>query len=388
VNRFRSVSPQPAATMLNAREYFGEKRTRQNQTLESGFESIKITKTLARAAGAAAFLLAVCGIILPGPAAAIGMREGPGEQAYLDLANNLGPHRPGTAAPDFAAVAAIGVRDDLGFDLVGSGTLIAPQWVLTAAHVVLDPDRPARFVDGLLIRFGTDISLPSAEYRVTEIFTPRDQAGGYPAFAEQPAPGTTDADLIGAEFADIALIRLARPVSGIAPATMSPRPPQVGRRLLIAGYGEAAVGSQTDENQWRLPALRRAAENILDRDIAVEPFTGRRDRGGLLMFDFDDGSESRNSLNAITDAYWLAIAGYGTSDATPLPLEGSSYPGDSGGPAFAFLDAAWRIVGVSSGGSGWPVNGRRDGAVQYGDILLYTRVASHADWIRKTLLSR
>jgi len=43
----------------------------------------------------------------------------------------------------------------------------------------------------------------------------------------------------------------------------------------------------------------------------------------------------------------------------------------------AFLDAAWRIVGVSSGGSGWPVSGRREGLVQYGDMLFYTRVASH-----------
>lgn len=344
--------------------------------------------TLGRTACAAAILLTACGTFLAGPATAIGMREEPGEQAYLDLANNRGPHRPGAAAPDFAALAAIGIRDDLGFDLVGSGTLIAPQWVLTAAHVILDPDEPARFVEDLIVRFGTDISRPSAEYPIDEIFTPRDNAGGYPAFAERPSPGITDADLIGAEFADIALIRLARPVSAIAPATMSPRAPQAGRRLFIAGYGEAAVGSQRDETQWRLPALRRAAENILDRDIPVEPFTGRRDLGGLLMFDFDNGTEARNSLNAITDAYWLAIAGTGDSDAAPLSLEGSSYPGDSGGPAFAFLDAEWRIVGVSSGGSGWPVNGRRDGLVQYGDILFYTRVASHADWIRKVLLSR
>ncbi|MHA1565079.1 MAG: trypsin-like peptidase domain-containing protein [Alphaproteobacteria bacterium] len=337
-------------------------------------------------------LLVTAIAFLPLSASAIGMRESPGEQAYLDLANNSGKHRPGTAAPDFAPVAAIGFTDDLGFDVVGSGVLVGANWILTAAHVVLDTENTAEgsdgYLDQLIVRFGSDLRQPGAEYRIVELFTPRPARPGYLAFAEPPPHGMTDADLIGAEFADIALARLDRPVTGIAPATMSPRGPSIGQRLFIAGYGEAAFGTELDETLWQPPALRRAAENILDRDIAIDPFTGRRDRGGLLMFDFDNGTGPRNSLGLMSDAYWLAIAGRGSSDETPLPLEGSSYPGDSGGPAFAFLDAAWRIVGVSSGGSGWPVNGRREGLVQYGDILFYTRVASHAKWIRKILLSR
>lgn len=344
-------------------------------------------------AGFVAVLLAATIAFLPATAIAIGMREGPGEQAYLDLANNNGKYRPGTATPDFAPIAAIGQIDDLGFDVLGSGVLVGTDWVLTAAHVILDPQSVAGsgskgYLDQLIVRFGSDISKPGAEYRIVELFTPRPAPEGYRAFAEPPPHGMTDAELIGAEFADIALARLDRPVTGIAPASMSPRSPRIGQRLFIAGYGEAAFGSQLDETLWRQPALRRAAENILDRDIALDPFTARRDRGGLLMFDFDNGTAARNSLGLLNDAYWLAIAGRGASDETPLPLEGSSYPGDSGGPAFAFLDAAWRVVGVSSGGSGWPVNGRREGLVQYGDILFYTRVASHAEWIRRTLLSR
>ncbi len=341
----------------------------------------------------AGVLLAIAITFSPATTLAIGMREAPGEQAYLDLANNSGEYRPGAAAPDFAPVAAIGQIDDLGFDVLGSGVLVGADWVLTAAHVILDPESTAEggakgYLGQLIVRFGSDISQPGAEYRIVELFTPRPAAEGYRSFAEPPPHGVTDAELIGAEFADIALARLDRPVTGIAPATMSPRSPRIGQRLFIAGYGEAAFGGQLDESLWRQPALRRAAENILDRDIALDPFTGRRDRGGLLMFDFDNGTAARNSLGLLNDAYWLAIAGRGSSDETPLPLEGSSYPGDSGGPAFAFLDAAWRIVGVSSGGSGWPVSGRREGLVQYGDILFSTRIASHAEWIRRILLSR
>ena len=337
-------------------------------------------------------LLAVTIAFSPIAAMAIGMRENPGEQAYLDLANNSGQHRPGAAAPDFAAVAAIGFTDDLGFDVLGSGVLVGANWILTAAHVILDTDNdagiPSGYLDQLIVRFGSDLRQPGPEYRIIELFTPRRAQDGYFPFAEPPPPGMTDADLIAAEFADVALARLDRPVTGIAPATMSPRGPRIGQRLFIAGYGEAAFGTQLDETLRQQPALRRAAENILDRDIAIDPFTGRRNRGGLLMFDFDNGTAGRNSLGLMSDAYWLALAGRGSSDATPLPLEGSSYPGDSGGPAFAFLDSAWRVVGVSSGGSGWPVNGRREGLVQYGDILFYTRIASHAEWIRNILLSR
>ena len=73
-----------------------------------------------------------------GPAAAIGMGETAPEQAYVDLANNSGAYQVGDAAPDFRSMAAIGLIEEGGFELFGTGTLVAPAWLLTAAHVVVD----------------------------------------------------------------------------------------------------------------------------------------------------------------------------------------------------------------------------------------------------------
>ena len=70
------------------------------------------------------------------------------------------------------------------------------------------------------------------------------------------------------------------------------------------------------------------------------------------------------------------ILGSGNSTATPLPLEASTAPGDSGGPAFVYTNDAWRVHGVVSYGT--------DNST-YGDVTIYTRIASHYDWIHTRL---
>ena len=59
-------------------------------------------------------------------------------------------------------------------------------------------------------------------------------------------------------------------------------------------------------------------------------------------------------------------------------MEASSAVGDSGGPAFIYDNQSWRTVGVVSYGTSDST---------YGDITVYTRVASHLDWIQTYLPS-
>ena len=89
--------------------------------------------------------------------------------------------------------------------------------------------------------------------------------------------------------------------------------------------------------------------------------------GGLLGADFDSPNETSNTLaqGKIVDEL-----GDGNSSATPLPLEVSTAVGDSGGPAFVLTSNQWRVHGVVSYGTNQS---------RYGDITVFTRLASHLD---------
>ena len=78
------------------------------------------------------------------------------------------------------------------------------------------------------------------------------------------------------------------------------------------------------------------------------------------------------------------ILGPGKSDSRPLPLEGCCYSGDSGGPIYARENGQWRVLGVNSFGTDYPLRGRR-ATTQYGDVNCSTRVPNHLDWIRLTI---
>jgi len=321
--------------------------------------------------------------LLLGTGLAIGMRHDVQEKEYLDLAKNAGQYEVGQY-PDFSAVAAIGIPEGgSSFEVVGSGTLVAPQWVLTAAHVVLSKKkRKGDFENRIRVRFGTDTAIGFKEYTVTGIATP------LPVNSLRALKSSgwrySEKRIVEAEFNDVALMKLDRPVEGITPIPWQKTETSLlNRTVYIAGFGDAAKGNNPKEKTWARARFKRAAENNVDRDLTINPLTGKRD-GGLLLFDFDNGEEERNSLNGDNCRTWEKLFGRGTSDAKPLPLEGAPYPGDSGGPALAKIDGVWQIVGVGGYGTGYPPDKRRS-SIEYGDILVYTRVASQAYWLSAML---
>jgi hypothetical protein len=206
----------------------------------------------------------------------------------------------------------------------GSGTLIAPDWVLLAAHELVAASSGTFTIDG-------------TSYASTELII---------------NPGWTGNALAGDDFG---LVHLSTPVSGVTPATLYTGSSEFGQVATYVGFGFTGTGLtgwQTLDNQ------KRAFQNVIDGDFGLPSI--------LLGSDFD-------SPHTTADNVW--------GDAAPLPLEGCVAPGDSGGGMFLTIDSQTYLAGVisfvaSTGGNANSV---------YGDLSGAGRVSAFVPWITSTI---
>jgi hypothetical protein len=233
------------------------------------------------------------------------------------------------SAADFPALA------DLPGE--GHGVLIAPRWVVTAAHAVTWQHR----IDAVVVN-----GVPREVAKV--VLHP-----GYRKLPQALIDASLKADDTRpvldflAQSDDLALVRLAAPVSDIAPVAIH-RAPAVGQTFRIIGKGATGTGRE-----------------------------GHHPHG-------PNRTDLRQAFNTLTQAEgrWLAY----TFDAPPaaLPLEGSAGNGDSGGPLLVEANGHWQLAGLTS----WKhVDGKpsafRPG--RYGQLSYAVRLAGYVDWIEATI---
>ena len=214
----------------------------------------------------------------------------------------------------------------------GHGVLIAPRWVVTAAHAAqirqITINGIPRDVKRLVLHPGH--KMPSQRLL--------DQA-----------LATWDWTLFRVLLAssdDIALIELTEPVTDVAPAAINKSGDEFDQVVKIMGKG--ATGN------------------------------------GVTGYEFSDShrTELRRAYNKITsaDGRWLCYIFDKPSDA--LPLEGGSGSGDSGGPILIQTEKDWILAGLTSWSD--PQSAIRTPG-RYGQISGNVRLSHYSDWIESII---
>lgn len=254
-----------------------------------------------------------------------------------------------------ASASAIVIRDDVAdskyrvppsefpalVDLPGEGhgVLIAPQWVITAAHAVTwQSEMKQVIINGI----------------------PRDveRLVIHPGYKKPPqalldqALATWDWTLFRVLLSssdDVALLKLAQAVTDVSPVAINKSDDEFGQ--IIKTLGKGATGNGASGYEFSSPhrtELRRAYNRVTSAD------------GRWLCYMFDKPSDA-------------------------LPLEGGSGSGDSGGPILIQAGEDWLLAGLTSWSD--PQSTIRTPG-RYGQITCTVRLSHYKDWIEGAIAAK
>ena len=213
----------------------------------------------------------------------------------------------------------------------GQGMLIAPQWVVTAAHVATGRSIHEVTIKGVERPVQSVIIHPG--YRVAPETLQAGSAAPLMAFMDKSA--------------DIALIHLVRPVTDVAPISVYRGSAEANQQAAILGRGATGNGIVGEyPNSPHVGSLRLAYSRVLSAS------------GPWLRLRFDAPPQA-------------------------LPLEGMPADGDSGGPIMLKRGNKWELAGlVSHKFAGGELRDFK--CCRYGQITYQSRLSYYLPWIEKT----
>ncbi|MCX7419344.1 MAG: trypsin-like serine protease [Planctomycetia bacterium] len=217
----------------------------------------------------------------------------------------------GTPTSDYPAVGLIGDTSD---DFC-SGTLIAPQYVLTAGHCA----------EGVANTAGT-FTIGGRTYHTERVYL-------HPGY---------NSNAIGDDTAnDIAIYKLSEPVVGIAPIDIYRATPQVGQLLTLVGFGGGGTGTTGSNGDF---GIKRVGTTPIDQLTRT-----------LIHWDFDNNSEANTAPGDSGGPAFVTVGG--VKYVAGVTSGGDSANASIGDHSFdtrvdAYADWITSIVGVTGGGGG------------------------------------
>lgn len=214
---------------------------------------------------------------------------------------------PNTVDSPWAGVGSLSITGQQ-FPATFSAALIAPNYILTAAHVVTG-------VAPSLITFNLNAGSLTQQIGAAEVFI-------HPGFGGFNNPDLND---------DLAIVRLAAPVSSGVPTYSLLRDTlPAGATLTFVGYGGSGNGD-TGPTIGSSPTVKRTGRNNADLFVADDDGSGAAE---IYYFDFDGPTLASNLMGGLT---------------LGNELETSVSGGDSGSPTFVQDSGGiWRLAGVNT----------------------------------------
>jgi hypothetical protein len=237
---------------------------------------------------------------------------------------------------------------------IASGTLIAPEWVLTAGHVVGGTNDSGAGISEMI--FGLSSSYDGM---------------GVSALRWIPYPGWSSSGGNLWNGVDLGLVRLSQPITTVTPALLDFSTPLLGLLGTNVGYGRSGTGLTGMNTN---PGTKRAGQNMIDA------------RGGMVT---TMGSGTLLDLNGISPTVLFQDFDHPTNlvassmgSAIPVAHEYLIGSGDSGGGLFIDVGGVTKLVGVHSFLASLPYPLDTTGAnADYGDLAGSVSVQSFENWI-------